>query len=129
MENNRSIAIYTATSRKSNVLQAWPIDIQGFFDRLRQSQTLPYTHDAYTGLKKAQQDELKEYIAGTLQDGRRKAGSCISGGTGRGQSPSPGSTEDFIRRVAGVGVCCCVHSTAKHSPASPRLRIVNGLPP
>lgn len=105
------------------------MDIAALFERLGTSQTLPYTHDAYMSLSKAKQDETKDvgaYIAGALKDGRRKAGSCISrcAAVLDADNLPTGSTEDFIRRVASVGVCCCIHSTAKHSPASPRLRVV-----
>jgi len=65
--HNRPITIYTANTRRDRILQQAPADVQTLFERLGQSQAIPFTHDAYTALKKAQQDKLKDvgaYIAG-----------------------------------------------------------------
>lgn len=129
MNYNRELTIYTANSRKTKVLQRAPMDVQELFSRLGQSQAIPYTLDAYKALKKAQQDELKDvgaYIAGELRDGRRKAGAVLSrcAAVLDADNLPAGGTDDFIRRVEALNVCCCIHSTAKHSPAAPRLRVV-----
>ena len=129
MENNRLLAVYTARSRREAVLQAAPMEVVALFARLSNSQALPMSHDAYMHLKKPQQDDLKDmgaYIAGELKDGRRRAGCVLSRSAAvlDADSIPAGGTGDFIRRVAALGVCCCVHSTAKHFPATPRLRAV-----
>lgn len=129
MNYNRALTIYTANSRKTIVLQRAPMDVQELFSRLGQSQAIPYTLNAYKALKKAQQDELKDvgaYIAGELRDGRRKAGAVLSrcAAVLDADNLPAGGTDDFIRRVEALGVCCCIHSTAKHSPNTPRLRVV-----
>lgn len=129
MNYNRALTIYTANSRKTKVLQRAPMDVQELFSRLGQSQAIPYTLNAYKALKKAQQDELKDvgaYIAGELRDGRRKAGAVLSrcAAVLDADNLPAGGTDDFIRRVEALNVCCCIHSTAKHSAASPRLRVV-----
>ena len=129
MENNRLLTIYTARSRREAVLQAAPMNVAALFARLSSSQTLPMAHDAYMNLKKPQQDDLKDvgaYIAGELKGGRRRAGCVLSRSAAvlDADGLPAGGTEDFIRRVAALGVCCCVHSTAKHSAAIPRMRAV-----
>lgn len=126
---NRPLTIYTAANRKAAVLQAAPIDVQGLFDRLRASQTLPVAYDAYMRLTKAKQDDLKDvgaYIAGELRGGRRRAGNVLMrcAGVLDGDNLSPGGADELIRRVVALGVRCCIHSTAKHTPVSPRLRVV-----
>lgn len=129
MQNDRSITIYTARSRKEKTLRATPILLSELFERLSQSQALPYTLEAYKGLKKPQQDDLKDvggYIAGTLKNGRRKSGAVLTrcAAVLDADNLPAGATEDFIRRVAAFGCCYAVHSTAKHSPATPRLRAI-----
>ena len=83
MTHNRSIITYTANTRRDRILQRAPADVQTLFERLGQSQTIPYTHDAYTALKKGQQDELKDvgaYIVGELKNGSRRNGCVLSRG-------------------------------------------------
>lgn len=129
MEFNRTLAVYTTTNRKARVYQAAPQSLQELFDRLKVSQPIPYTIDAYKALPKAQQDDLKDiggYVLGELKDGRRKAGAVLSrsGAVLDADNLPAGSTDEFIRRVAALGLCCCVYSTAKHCPQAPRLRVV-----
>ena len=129
MENNRPLTIYTASSRKQTVLQAAPTDVHGLFERLGVSQALPVTHDAYMALPKAKQDATKDigaYIAGDLQGGRRRNGCVLTRCAAVLDTDNlpPGGAEEFIKRVEGLGCCYLIHSTAKHSAASPRLRAV-----
>lgn len=129
MQNNRRLSVYSARSRKDTVLQAAPTDVLGLFQRLGSSQVIPYTIEAYKALRKPQQDDLKDvgaFIAGELKNGRRRRGCVLSRSAivlDADNLPA-GGTEDFIRRVAALNMCCCVYSTAKHSLATPRLRLV-----
>ncbi len=129
MQYNRPLTIYTAQRRTDTVLQEEPLDVRGLFDRLAQSRTIPMTHDAYTALPKAQQDDLKDvgsFVAGKLKDGRRRRGCVLSRNAAvlDADNLPAGGTDDFVRAVSGLGLCCCIYSTAKHSPATPRLRVV-----
>lgn len=129
MEFNRPMTVYTTTSRKAKVYQAAPMSLQDLFDRLKVSQPIPYTIEAYKALKKPQQDDLKDiggFVLGELEGGRRKAGAVLSrsGAVLDLDNLPGGSTDEVIRRVAAVGLCCCVYSTAKHCPQAPRLRVV-----
>ena len=81
MQNNRHLTIYTAQHRTDAVLQEEPMDVQGLFERLADSRTIPMTHDAYVALPKARQDDLKDigsFVAGVLKNGRRRSGCVIS---------------------------------------------------
>ncbi|MBE7004704.1 MAG: virulence-associated E family protein [Ruminococcaceae bacterium] len=126
---NRSLMVYTANSRKNSTMQAAPTDVIHLFERLSLSQALPCTSDEYRAMKKGQQDDLKDvgaYIIGELRGGKRRNGSVLSRGAivlDADNLPA-GSTEDAIKRVACLGLCCCIYSTAKHTPATPRLRII-----
>lgn len=129
MNSNRPLTIYTARRRTDAVLQPEPLDLQGLFERLADSRAIPMTHDAYVALPKAQQDDLKDvgaFIAGELKNGRRRRDCILSRNAAvlDADSLPAGGTDDFVRAVAGLNVCCCIYSTAKHSPATPRLRVV-----
>lgn len=129
MQYNRPLTIYTANSRKAVRLQESRTDVQGLFERLKLSQPIPVSREEYAVLPKAQQADLKDvgaYIAGELAGGSRRNG-CVKTRSAvvlDADNLPAGSTDEFIRRVDALGACCCVHSTAKHSPAAPRLRVV-----
>lgn len=129
MNVNRQLTIYTARSRTDRILQAEPMDVRGLFDRLKGSRTIPMTHDAYVALAKNQQDDLKDvgaFIAGELKNGRRRRDCILSRNAAvlDADSLPAGGTDDFVRAVCALGVCCCIYSTAKHFPGTPRLRVV-----
>ena len=125
MEFNRPMAVYTTTNRKAKVYQATPTSLQDLFDRLKVSQPIPHTIEAYKTLPKAQQDDLKDiggFVLGELEGGRRKAGAVLSrsGAVLDLDNLPAGSTDEVIRRVAAVGLCCCTPppSIAHRLPAS-----------
>ena len=129
MEFNRTLAVYTTTNRKAKVYRAAPQTVGELFKRLGVSQPIPYDIRAYKALKKAQQDDLKDvggFVLGELNGGRRRSGAVLSRSAAvlDADNVSSGGTDEFIRRVAALGWCCFVHSTAKHCPESPRLRAV-----
>lgn len=59
MTINRSLAVYVTTNRKARVYQAAPMSLQELIDRLKVSQAIPHTIEAYKALPKAQQDDLR----------------------------------------------------------------------
>ena len=125
----RQLTVYTARSRKDAVLQETSMDVGGLFARLSTSQELAVTHGEYMSLRKPLQDDLKDiggYIPGQLKDGRRRKGCIItrSAAVLDADNLPSGSVERFAASVAALGCCYCIHSTAKHSPGSPRLRVV-----
>lgn len=127
--DNRSLAVYVTTNRKVRVYQAAPMSLHELLDRLKASQTIPYAVEAYKALPKAQQDDIKDiggFVLGELEGGRRKAGAVLSrcAAVLDADNLPAGGTDELIRRVAALGLCCCVYSTAKHSPQAPRLRVV-----
>lgn len=129
MTINRSLAVYVTTNRKARVYQAAPMSLQELIDRLKVSQAIPHTIEAYKALPKAQQDDLKDiggFVLGELEGGRRKAGAVLSrcAAVLDADNLPAGGTDELIRRVAALGLCCCVYSTAKHCPQAPRLRVV-----
>lgn len=83
----------------------------------------------YLLMKKTQQDDLKDvggFVGGTFNGTRRKASEV----KGRDlvtldldNIPS-GGTVDILKRVQGLGCAAAVYSTRKHSPMTPRLRVI-----
>lgn len=129
MNVNRSLAVYVTTNRKARVYQAAPMSLQELIDRLKVSQAIPYTIEAYKALPPKEQGALKDiggFVLGELEGGRRKSGAVLSrcAAVLDADNLPAGGTDEFIRRVAALGLCCCVYSTAKHCPQAPRLRVV-----
>ena len=129
MIHNRPLTVYTTNTRRANVYQSAPQDIGQFFERLRSSQAIPFSHDSYMALSKGQQDDLKDvggFVLGELRGGRRKAGAVLSrcAAVLDADTLGPGETDGVVRRMEALGCCYCIYSTAKHSPDAPRLRIV-----
>ena len=127
--NDRIISISKASNRQSANWQLQQLSISDFYETLRIPWRSPETMAEFLAMKKSQQDNLKDvggFLAGTLSGNRRKADNV----TGRDiitldfDNIPPGATQDIIQRVNGLGCGYCVHSTRKHTPANPRLRIL-----
>lgn len=128
MENDRQITISTAGSRKATNWQPQSMRIAELFEKLRTPLRGKETLSAYMGMKKHQQDELKDvggFIGGSLT-GRRKKGTVLSRDviTLDMDNCPPESTKAILQRLSSLGMMYTVYSTRKHSPAAPRLRVV-----
>lgn len=128
MENDRQITISTAGSRKATNWQPQSMRIAELFEKLRTPLRGKETLSAYMGMKKYQQDELKDvggFIGGSLT-GRRKKGAVSNRDviTLDMDNCPPESTKAILLRLASLGMMYAVYSTRKHSPAAPRLRVV-----
>lgn len=129
MQHNRKITISAGSSRRAMNWTAQTMLLSELWARLLTPARGTETLAEYLGMKKAQQDDLKDvggFMAGALSGPRRKADNVI----GRDvvtldlDNIPAGGTEDVLRRVEGLGCGYCVYSTRKHSPAAPRLRIL-----
>ncbi|MDD4843194.1 MAG: virulence-associated E family protein [Anaerotignum sp.] len=102
--------------------------IAELFEKLRTPLRGKETLSAYMGMKKNQQDELKDvggFIGGSLT-GRRKKGTVLNRDviTLDMDNCPPESTKAILQRLSSLGMLYAVYSTRKHSPAAPRLRVV-----
>lgn len=102
---------------------------QDLYMQLYQSRELPYTLAEFLRLPADHQNELKDtggFIAGTLNGGRRRSSTVMSRSaiTLDADSIPCDMFETLLNRVTGLGVQYCIYSTAKHSPAVPRVRVV-----
>ena len=121
--------IYVADSRKDTVLREENIAPQDLYQRLWLSREIPYTLDEFQRLPKEHQNELKDgggFVAGTLNGGRRRSSAVMSRSaiTLDAEGIPCDAFITLLNRVTGLGVQYCIYSTAKHSPAAPRVRIV-----
>lgn len=129
MQYDREITITVGNNRKSVNWQPQSIMLSEFYEKLRIPNRSTETMREYLNLKKSEQDDKKDiggFVAGTLSGPRRRAGAV----TGRDiitldfDTIPPGGTDEILKRVDGLGCGYCIYSTRKHSPASPRLRIL-----
>lgn len=126
---DRQITITVGTSRKAMNWQPQPLMLSEFYEKLRIPARSTETMQTYLSLKKSDQDDLKDvggFVAGTLEGFRRKA-DAVKGRdliTLDFDNIPQNGTEDILKRIEGLGCGYCVYSTRKHSPATPRLRIL-----
>lgn len=103
--------------------------VSEFIARLGTPARSPETLAQYRAMPKAQQDALKDvggFVGGALSGPRRMASAMINrcALTLDADNIPPGGTQDVLRRVDGFNCLYVVHSTRKHSPDAPRLRII-----
>lgn len=129
MQYDRKIITTVGNNRRSANWQPQTLMLSEFYEKLRIPARSTETMAEYLALKKSEQDDRKDiggFVAGSLSGPRRKAGAV----TGRDiitldfDNIQPGGTEEILRRVEGLGCGYCIYSTRKHSPATPRLRIL-----
>lgn len=129
MQYDRKITICTAGSREAAYWPAQELYLAELWEKLKVPARGTETMAEYLAMKKPRQDELKDvggYVAGTLENGRRKAAAV----TGRDiitldlDNAPPGGAPDILRRLSALGCGYCAYSTRKHSPAAPRLRVL-----
>ena len=128
MVNDRLITISVGSSRRSINWQTSRLLLSEFYEKLRVPIRGTETMNAYLGMTKSKQDELKDVggYTGELSGQRRKAGAII----GRDlitldyDAIPAGGTNDILKRVDGLGCSYGIYSTRKHAPSAPRLRII-----
>lgn len=128
-KHDRRITITVGNNRKSMNWQPQTLLLSEFYRRLQNPVRSTETMAEYLKLTKSAQDDLKDvggYVAGSLSGVRRKAGAV----TGRDlitldfDNIPPDGTEDIIKHVDALDCGYCIYSTRKHTPETPRLRIL-----
>lgn len=129
MIHDRQITLSVGNNRRDIAWRQTAITISELYDRLGSPVRSTESLAAYMSLKKAQQDDLKDvggFVGGSLSGPRRKAINV----TGRDIitldfDNVPGwQTDMVIGKVEALGCSYAVYSTRKHTPATPRLRVV-----
>lgn len=129
LTNDRRITITECKSRKDTNLKRKQLMLSDFFSILEKPIRSSESLAAYKALSKPQQDNLKDcggYVAGTLSGSRRKANAVTDRDivTLDFDSIPEGQTEIVISKVSKLAWESCIHSTRKHSPHTPRLRVL-----
>lgn len=129
MQYDRQITISHGNSRLSTAWEPQTVLISAFYERLRTPKKSPESLSEFFGLKKAQQDDLKDvggFVGGSLNGPRRKASNMVSRDVITLDFDNvPGwQTEALMQRVEELNCGYCIYSTRKHTPAAPRLRVV-----
>ena len=128
MQYDRKITISTGASRRATVWAKQTIMLSDLWGRLKAPARSTETLSEYMGLKKSQQDDLKDvggFVGGEISGNRRKASEMA----GRDiitldlDNIPGGHKNDVLRRVEALGCGYCIYSTRKHQPAAPRLRV------
>ena len=129
LKYDRQLTISVGNSRKDMNWKPQTLTIGELWERLKVPARGTETILQYLGLKKAQQDDLKDvggFMAGTLNGGRRKAAAV----TGRDvvtldfDTIPPYGTDGILKAVDALGCGYAVYSTRKHIETAPRLRIL-----
>ncbi len=129
MQNDKKIKISVAQNRKSFKWVTEELKWSTFIQKISNPIKTTETYEQFIGLKKSQQDELKDvggFVAGELKDGRRKAENVLNRClvTLDADNIEPGQTQKILNLIDGLGCSFAVYSTRKHCSAKPRLRII-----
>lgn len=126
---NRPITIAYGRNRRDTAWQSVGTDINELYERLGRPIRGTETYAEFMRLPRARQDDLKDvggFVAGSLNGGHRKA-SAVAGRelvTLDFDTIPAYMTESVIAKVKALGCSSCIYSTRKHTPTTPRLRIV-----
>lgn len=129
LQFERQITVALGASRRATLWTNTTTSLGDFYARFQTPQRGAETLAVYLGLKKVQQDELKDvggFVGGALSGPRRKAANV----TGRDlvtldfDNLPPYSVDKVLTNVQQLGCGAMVYSTRKHRPEAPRLRVV-----
>ena len=129
MLNNKLVLISVAGSRTATHWPRTKMLWSEFVEKVKIPQKGTESYEQYKRLKKPVQDEKKDvggFVGGTFKGDRRKKANV----EGRDlitldlDNLPPGSTNNILKRISSLCCAALVYSTRKHSPESPRLRVV-----
>ena len=118
--------IAVGNSRMDKKRKNREISWEDFCKKVSVTQRTTETVEEYRKLRKGRQDNIKDvggFVGGHLKEGRRKNGNvlCRSMLT---LDVDYGTPEFWDELKMFSGFKCCVYSTHKHTPESPRLRLI-----
>lgn len=127
--NDGTLDIATGRSRKDTSWKNKKTQWSAFLTRISETHRTAETYAEYLAAKKPRQDEIKDiggFVGGYLSGGRRKSGNVIHRQllTLDIDFGEPGIWENFTLIY---GNAAAVYSTHKHTPETPRLRLIMPL--
>lgn len=129
MNHDRQFTITLCKNRKATQCEQRQLSTADLYQLFATPRRSSETQAEYMAMPKAQQGDLKDvggFVGGSLNGPRRKKENV----TGRDiitldfDNIPAGQTEAVIGKVDALGCGYCIYSTRKHSPATPRLRVV-----
>ena len=125
----RQLAISVANSRFAAKWQRQNIFWSEFIKKLENPVRSTETLEHFIKLPKSKQDELKDvggYVGGALLNNRRGSKNVESRDliTLDLDNIPAGMTDEVLKKISLLGCCLIVHSTRKHEPSRPRLRVI-----
>lgn len=129
MNHDRQITITVGKNRKATQWEQRQLSISDLYQLFATPRRSSETQTEYMAMPKAQQNDLKDvggFVGGSLNGPRRKKENVIARDiiTLDFDNIPPEQTEAVIGKVDALGCGYCIYSTRKHSPATPRLRVV-----
>ena len=126
---DRQLVISVANSRFAAKWQRQNIFWSEFIKKLENPVRSTETLEHFIKLPKSKQDELKDvggYVGGALLNNRRGSKNVESRDliTLDLDNIPAGMTDEVLKKISLLGCCLIVHSTRKHEPSRPRLRII-----
>lgn len=122
--------IHTAKSRKSTEWIRKDISFYDLIQRLNKPTITDETYSEYMSYSKDKQDELKDvggYIGGILRNNKRTKKSVLKRTLvtlDADNIKDEKQLNDLLQKLEKSGYSYCWHTTRKHSPESPRIRII-----
>ena len=126
---DRQLVISVANSRFAAKWQRQNIFWSEFIKKLENPVRSTETLEHFIKLTKSKQDELKDvggYVGGALLNNRRGSKNVESRDliTLDLDNIPAGMTDEVLKKISLLGCCLIVHSTRKHEPSRPRLRVI-----
>ena len=126
---DRQLVISVANSRFAAKWQRQNIFWSEFIKKLENPVRSTETLEHFIKLPKSKQDELKDvggYVGGALLNNRRGSKNVESRDliTLDLDNIPAGLTDEVLKKISLLGCCLIVHSTRKHEPSRPRLRVI-----
>ena len=128
VENDGKLSISTGNSRFETHWKNKKMLWSALLARLEKSQTTGETHAEYMKMGKEQQDRIKDiggFVGGHLKDGRRKTGYVATRQiVTLDLDFAPADFWDQLMNNLTINGAMAVYSTHKHSPKTPRFRLI-----
>lgn len=128
VENNGELSISIGKSRFETHWKNKKMLWSALLARLEKSQTTGETHAEYMKMSKEQQDRIKDiggFVGGHLKDGRRKTGYVATRQiVTLDLDFAPADFWDQLMDNLTINGAMAVYSTHKHSPKTPRFRLI-----
>jgi hypothetical protein len=129
VKNDKIIKISTANSRTDKKWKREELYWSEFVKRLETPHKSPEKIDEYLSYPKSKQDKLKDvggYVGGLLKNDTRKANNVISRDlvTLDLDNIKAGKTPEVLKTLKALVCTYAAHSTRKHVPHAPRLRVI-----